>query len=100
MIHKAILALVAILCICFYSATASAKGFTCNNNVVREGYTTFEVKKNCGDPDSEENIGYVKIDDAYVTVVRYFYDLGNGRLLRILEFRNGVLYSIESGPRS
>jgi hypothetical protein len=99
-IHKAILALTALLCIGLYSGSASAKGFTCNNNVVREGDTTFEVKKNCGAPDAEENIGYVKIDDAYVTVVRYFYDLGNGRLLRILEFRNGVLYSIESGPRS
>lgn len=64
------------------------------------GDTTSEVKKKCGLPADEENIGYVKVDDEYVNLKRYTYDLGTGKFLRILDFHNGELAKVKDGPRS
>ena len=82
------------------STSATADSFRCKQKLVMEGDTTLEVKQKCGQPDAEESAGYVKVDDAYINVVRYMYDPGEGRFIKILEFHNGVLRKIISGPRS
>ncbi|GAA0344364.1 hypothetical protein GCM10009092_06000 [Bowmanella denitrificans] len=90
----------ALVCFLLSGTPAKADSFRCNQKLVMEGDTTLEVKQKCGGPDEEETVGYVKIDDAYINVVRYMYDPGEGRFLKILEFHNGVLNKIITGPRS
>ncbi|MCC2617927.1 DUF2845 domain-containing protein [Aestuariibacter halophilus] len=81
------------------STSASADSFRCNNKVVVDGESTGEVLAKCGTPKMQETVGYVKIDDAYVNVVKLYYDKGKGKLLHILEFHNGKLFSITTGAR-
>jgi hypothetical protein len=82
------------------STPVLADSFRCHNKVVLVGYSTFEVKNKCGIPSDEEDIGYVKVDNEYVNVKRYIYDLGRGKLLKILVFHNGKLAEIIDGPRT
>ncbi|WP_416305616.1 DUF2845 domain-containing protein [Neptunicella sp. SCSIO 80796] len=95
--NKSLLVSLLLFCNAGYASTDLLR---CKNKLVMEGDSTYEVKNKCGEPDSEQNSGYVKFDDAYVKVTTYFYDFGSGRFLQILEFRDGKLYSITEGPRN
>ncbi|MBL4630147.1 MAG: DUF2845 domain-containing protein [Paraglaciecola sp.] len=79
---------------------ATADTLRCKNKLVMEGDTAYEVKKKCGNPSSEENMGFVKVGDAYFSVTQYIYDFAYGKFLQTLEFRNGKLYRISNGPRT
>ena len=83
-----------------FCSTATADSFRCNSRVILEGASTLEVISKCGQPTLEEKVGYVKINNEYVQVVKFLYDLGKGKLTKILEFRNGRLYKIEDGFRT
>lgn len=80
--------------------TALADSLRCGTKLVVEGESKFEVINKCGKPAHEEDAGYLKIHDAYVKVIKLYYDLGDGHMLQILEFRNDKLVSIVSGARN
>lgn len=83
-----------------FSQPSEADGFRCKNKLVMPGDTTGEVKRKCGPPLDELALGQVEVKGKRVNMMRWTYDLGSGRFLRILEFHNGKLISIEDGPRS
>ena len=80
----------------------------CHQPVLRDRATTGEVHVACGTPadrarwieeqvvQTRNGVGARKL----VTHERWTYDPGPGRLLRIIEFENGRLVSIETGHRS
>ena len=84
----------------FFCQLAVADGFRCKNKLVMPGDTTGEVKRKCGKPLDELSLGQVEVNGKRVNMMRWTYDLGNGRFLRLLEFHNGKLVTIEDGPRS
>lgn len=76
-----------------------AESFRCNSKVVMVGYSSFEVKDKCGQPQDEEDIGYVMFDGEYASVKRFVYDFSHGKLLKTLEFHNGKPFKISDGSR-
>ena len=88
------------LCLTLFSSCALADGFRCGTKLVMPGDTLGMVKSKCGAPEYEEDVGNVVVDNEYVNLKRLTYNLGAGRFLRILEFRNGLLVTITDGPRS
>jgi hypothetical protein len=83
----------------FQINSAYADSFRCANHVVKEGDTSAEVKIKCGTPFDIENLGTAKINNKYVTITSYTYLPKKGKLLKVLEFQNGVLVKIRNGPR-
>lgn len=83
----------------FISMPTFADSFTCNNNRVKTGDTTVEVKVKCGKPFDIESVGKVKINNKRVRVHRYTYIPEKGRFIKILEFHGGKLVSVSNGPR-
>jgi hypothetical protein len=78
----------------------STAGFRCaNGKLVSEGNTKSEVKIKCGQPIDKEYVGIVKINQERVDLDRWIYNPGKGRLLKILDFHDGVLAEIKDGPR-
>lgn len=89
--------LVALSGLALYAAPAAA--MRCDNKLVIEGMTRYEVRERCGDPDD--------ISKRYATVYRrtahdetvaveieieeWFYDGGSNKLDRRLQFINGRL---------
>ena len=96
----ALASLTIMLSFLLFSHTAMADGFRCKNKLVMPGDTTGEVRRKCGAPLDELSLGQVEVNGKRVHMMRWTYDLGNGRFLRLLEFHNGKLISIEDGPRS
>lgn len=87
-----------VLCI-ICSSHLQAETLRCGNKIVIEGDSTIEVKLICGQPFDAEFIGLVNVNNAYVNVDRYTYVFRKGKLVKILEFHNGVLVKISTGPR-
>ncbi|MEQ5808839.1 DUF2845 domain-containing protein [Alteromonas sp. NFXS44] len=81
------------------STATSANGLRCGTKLVLEGESTYDVIQKCGQPDSQEDLGFIRKRDDYVKVTRYIYDMGNGKFLRLLDFHNGKLIKIADGPR-
>ncbi|MEM0910203.1 MAG: DUF2845 domain-containing protein [Pseudomonadota bacterium] len=77
----------------------AGNGMRCGNKLVRVGATVSEVKLICGQPVDVFDGGFIKRGDRIISVTNYVYDLGKGKFLRILEFRNGKLHDIRTGPR-
>ena len=82
-----------------YSTLNFAETLRCGNKLVKLGDTSTNVKIICGTPVDIEHVANLKERNKIVKVERYIYAQGKGKLLKILEFRNGKLVSIESGPR-
>ncbi len=75
-------------------------GFRCTNGkLVSEGDTKSEVRIKCGQPFDEEYIGTVKANKKRTNLDQWTYNLGEGKLLKILDFHDGVLTEIKNGPR-
>ena len=78
----------------------SFAGFRCaNGKLAQEGDSKSEVRLACGRPIFTESIGYEKIRGKYVRVDRWTYDVGEGSLLKLLDFHDGILAEINSGAR-
>ncbi|MBN9289374.1 MAG: hypothetical protein BGO43_01180 [Gammaproteobacteria bacterium 39-13] len=75
--------------------------FQCKSNAVaHEGDTAAEVEIKCGQPMSISRQGKVTIKGELVDLERWVYNPGYGKFYQILEFHNGVLVSVKSGPRT
>jgi hypothetical protein len=61
----------------------------CSHRLVSIGTFKYEVRRLCGDPTIEEQMGYAK--DVWV------YDFGSTRLVHTLHFVQGELKSISTG---
>jgi hypothetical protein len=81
----------------FLGMVASASGFYCGNRVVSPGDSKLQVLQNCGPPALEETARIDTDGDRLVPVEIWYYDLGSGRLPRILTFRQGRLIKITVG---
>ena len=95
-IHTLIL-FIALVLVPIQSATADS--FRCNNKLVKVGDSSIQVKLKCGTPFDEDFIGQVYIKGRYVNVDRYTYVPGKGKFVKILEFHDGNLVSVTTGPR-
>ncbi|MCH1918092.1 DUF2845 domain-containing protein [Shewanella sp. A3A] len=58
------------------------------------------MKKKCGAPAVQQDMGYIKVKNQHLKVVRLTYDLGKGHFIYQLDFYDGKLVKIEEGPRS
>ncbi len=75
--------------------------FSCKSNAVaHEGDSAAEVEIKCGQPMKVNRHGLVKIGDRWIDLERWVYNPGYGKFYQILEFHNGVLVSVKSGPRT
>jgi hypothetical protein len=110
--------LMVFLCIAVFSSLEMhpAFAFRCEDKLVSQGDTKFEVLSKCGEPAWIEKRTVKKIeshdDDGSsaqrhhrdhrtlvvpVEVEEWTYNLGPGRLIQILTFENGKLMKVENG---
>ncbi len=81
-------------------SSAATAGFRCTNGkLISEGDIKSEVKIKCGQPVDQEYVGVIKINKEHINLDRWTYNPGTGKLLKILDFHNGVLAEINDGPR-
>jgi len=99
--------------------SAAANSLRCDNQLVREGDSQYEVKSLCGQPhDVQQRTearrvqravqrpcahgsgSCVVVVDDYVEVVvdEWIYDFGPRRFLQYLTFEGGQLVAVRSGP--
>ncbi len=74
----------------------------CDEGIVDQGDRTFDVLRQCGEPDFVDR-WFEGLAFAYpfgVEVEEWYYDFGPQRLVRMLRFRNGRLVSVETGSYS
>lgn len=84
----------------FVTPTISSAGFRCETGkLVDEGDTKSEIKLICGQPMDASYEGVIKHRGKFVYVDRWIYGADIGQFYRILEFHDGVLVNIETGPR-
>lgn len=81
------------------SQLLKADSLRCGNRIVKTGDTKAEVKLVCGQPFETEYTANQRVGNKVFKIERYFYLQGSGKLMKILEFRNGKLYSVSNGPR-
>jgi len=96
---------------CAYAAGVHADTMRCGNRLVTTGDSSGKVLRLCGEPTHRDAVRIEKkkverttaegsvSETVEVAVERWSYDQGHGRLLKILEFRDGVLTTIEDGER-
>jgi hypothetical protein len=81
-----------------FIVTAGAEGlaYRCGNHLVQEGAKTFEVRQKCGDPVSEETVGYtLKGDRRELEIKEWIYGPKHG-VYYYLTFHGTELVDIES----
>ena len=99
--------------------SAASSGLRCDNQLVQEGDSQYEVKSLCGAPDDVQQRtesrrvqravqrpcahgagSCVVVVDDYVEVVvdEWVYDFGPRRFLQYLTFEGGQLVAVRSGP--
>jgi hypothetical protein len=97
--------------------SAAANSLRCDNQLVQEGDSQYEVKSLCGHPDDVQQRtetrrvqravqrpcargSCVVVVDDYVeiTVDEWIYDFGPRRFLQYLTFEGGQLVAVRSGP--
>ena len=89
-----------VLCVCFLTSTVSAQikvnMFRCGNQVFRLGTHKLEIKNTCGEPASEEVIGFVstKYKTREYKIVELVYGPTRG-LYYILRFEANTLVEIK-----
>jgi hypothetical protein len=88
-----------LILITAFSYNAMA-GFRCNNgSLVSVGNKTFEVIENCGQPYDSQHFGVVEVNEKDVYLERWTYVSGKGKLVKYVEFHNGVVVNISTGSR-
>jgi hypothetical protein len=112
------LALSALVATLPLGASARADGFRCpGGKLVRDGDRMFEVQNKCGQPDfvtqrqeqrkvktkarqwvgdHEEEVSEEQVVE--VTVDEWTYDLGPQRFIRYVDFENGRVVRVTTGP--
>lgn len=119
--EKRVLALVAAMLgsgLLLPEPSAAANGLRCDNRLVQEGDSQYEVKSLCGPPDDVQQRtearrvqravqrpcahgsgSCVVVVDHYVevTVDEWVYDFGPRRFLQYLTFEGGQLVAVRSG---
>lgn len=81
------------------SSSVYADTFRCGTRLVKTGDTSIEVKLICGQPFDIEFIGNAKTKNKYVNIERYTYVPEKGKFVTILEFHDGNLVEVITGPR-
>src|SRR5512135_238748 len=109
--YKSMLAVIAVLLL---SGTTFSEGvkqcFSCKSgygsDLVCQGASTFEVTQKCGAPDHSETRDKIisggtgdNIVATYIQIETYYYNCGEGRFIKILEFNDGELSSISNGDK-
>ena len=94
-----------ILATLFVSATASADStLRCGNSLISVGDTKFELVMKCGTPlSSSSKEIFVSNEYGYrIAVIKesLTMDMGKDRLLGLVTVVDGVITSIEDGPRN
>lgn len=100
-----------VFSIMMLAAYTYADSMRCQGRIIKTGDTTTQVRLTCGDPFSVEVFGSNTVvkrktenkkevtTKKEVVKEKWTYNLGRGRLLKILTFHDGVLVTIESGLR-
>ena len=91
--------LLTLLLVSFPMVASASSTMRCGDTLISVGAPTAQVLLACGEPLTREDVGVEAAGTEAQLVQRWTYDLGPGRFLRILEFKGGVLASIEDGPR-
>ena len=96
-----LLALAALL----ISGTASADStLRCGNSLITVGDTKFELIMKCGEPIGAKNKEIIVVNEygMRMAVIKeeLIIDMGNDRLIGLVTVVDGVITSIEDGPRN
>ena len=84
---------------------AQAQSLRCGSKLVVEGDQTVTLLTKCGQPLLVEKITRTaQTEQGELTQVkageRWTYDQGKGKFMQIVTIHNGVVKSIENGPRN
>lgn len=82
-----------------FGSTVSADSMRCSNKLINSGDTSSEVRMLCGEPFEKEYVGSVEIRGKHVNLDRYTYVPTKGKLIKILDFHDGILVKINNGRR-
>ena len=82
-----------------FTANVEASMRCSSGKFASENDKTFEVLVKCGKPNQRENFGLVTIDRDRVNLERWTYAPKKGKFIKYLEFHNGILKEISTGPR-
>ncbi|WXL26997.1 DUF2845 domain-containing protein [Ectopseudomonas mendocina] len=92
--------LLCTLLLCLPLAAQASSTFRCNSGLVSLGDSTAKVFNQCGEPVSQDHVGYKEISDEYgfrteVKVEEWTYGPRNG-MYHFLQFEGGRLSKISS----
>ncbi len=103
---------VASLAACMSCVSKTGQSYT---EVACEGDSKYDVIRKCGKPDYEEESGQITtggfgstkekgtkqggFSSSTEKIEKVYFNCGQGRFIRVLTFRGGVLVSIENGER-
>ncbi len=81
------------------AATAGATMRCDSAKLVKIGDSSNDVYLKCGRPHSRRIMGNIRRNKLFFSVEKWAYKPGRGRLLKILEFHDGILREISHGER-
>jgi hypothetical protein len=94
---RMLLIVVVLLMSLFMIMGASAECERCSDSCLAcVGDLESEVRAKCGPP---ARIVYYENIFHEIVAVKYYYDLGRGKFIRVFTFRHGVLSEIATGDR-
>ncbi|MFA3791934.1 DUF2845 domain-containing protein [Aliiglaciecola sp. SL4] len=89
-----------LFCTSLISHSVYADTLRCGSKLIKIGDSTLNVMLTCGEPTYKEDLSSHQEKHHSVKVERFLYMQPKGKFHKILEFHDGVLITIENGPRS
>ncbi|MCC5812267.1 MAG: DUF2845 domain-containing protein [Ectothiorhodospiraceae bacterium] len=91
-------ALVVLLLTLLMAIPADAR-LRCGNGLVQTGDRTWDVERQCGEPDLRETLNYAVAPDGslWSRIERWYYNQGPNQLIRMVDIRDGRVQAIRSG---
>lgn len=74
-------------------------GFRCGNKVVTKEMSRWDILDICGKPAWVIDDGYIISGNEILKAETWVFSIGKGKLNRIVKWRGGDIYEIETGKR-
>ncbi len=92
-------ALLPVVLLSLLLASPADARLRCGGGLVQTGDRTWDVERECGEPDLRETLNYTVAPDGtlWSRVERWYYNHGPQQLIRMVDIRDGRVQSISSG---
>ena len=81
------------------ASLAWAGTMRCGDDLIKRGFTFFEVAERCGQPDLSYAWDQRYVPGVEARVTEWVYEQGRNRFRRVLTFEEGRLRTIELRPK-